>query len=103
MCRHRSGRASPTAERTRVAILVKRKELTFLERIYLPEIVRGLSLTLRHVFRKKVTQQYPEQRPVLSARFRGIPVLVTDQNGRTKCVACQLCQFVCPPEAITIE
>jgi len=87
-----------------VAILVQRKELTLLERLYLPEIVRGLALTFRHLFfRKKVTLQYPEQRPVLSARFRGIPVLVTDQDGRVKCVACQLCQFVCPPEAITIE
>jgi len=86
-----------------MAIQVKRRELNFWERIYLPEVARGLALTFRHLFRKKVTLQYPEQRPVLSPRFRGIPVLVSDQTGRTKCVACQLCQFVCPPEAITIE
>ena len=61
-----------------MAIQVKRRELNFWERIYLPEIARGLSLT----FRKKVTLQYPEQRPVLSPRFRGIPVMVTDQSGR---------------------
>src|SRR5436309_5970039 len=86
-----------------MAILVKRRELNFWERIYLPEITRGLALTFRHIFRKKVTLQYPEERPVLSPHFRGIPVLVKDQEGRIKCVACQLCQFVCPPEAITIE
>ena len=86
-----------------MAILVKRRELNFWERIYLPEIARGLALTFRHIFRKKVTLQYPEEPPVLSPRFRGIPVLVKDQEGRIKCVACQLCQFVCPPEAITIE
>jgi len=86
-----------------MAIQVKRRELNFWERIYLPEVARGLALTFKHLFRKKVTLQYPEQRPVLSPRFRGIPVLVSDQTGRIKCVACQLCQFVCPPEAITIE
>ena len=86
-----------------MALLVKRKEMTLWERLYLPEIVRGLALTFRHMFRKKVTLQYPEERPVLAPTFRGIPLLVKDQFGRTKCVACQLCQFVCPPEAITIE
>ena len=86
-----------------MALQVKRRELTLLERLYLPEIARGLSLTFRHMFRKKVTLQYPEERPLLSPNFRGLPVLVMDQEGRTKCVACQLCQFVCPPEAITIE
>lgn len=84
-------------------MLVKRKKMTFWESLYLPEIVRGLSLTFRHIFRKKVTLQYPEERPMLAPTFRGIPVLVKDQDGRVKCVACQLCQFVCPPEAITIE
>jgi NADH-quinone oxidoreductase subunit I len=86
-----------------MAILVKRRELTLWERAYLPEIARGLALTFRHIFRKKVTLQYPEERPVLAPNFRGLPVLVRDQAGRVKCVACQLCQFVCPPEAITIE
>ena len=86
-----------------MAILVKRKEMNLWERLYLPEVARGLFLTFRHIFRKKVTLQYPEQRPVLAPTFRGVPVLVRDQDDRIKCVACQLCQFVCPPEAITIE
>ena len=85
-----------------MAILVKRRQLSFLEKIYFPEIARGLKLTLTHIFKKKVTMQYPEERPKLAPNFRGLPVLVTDQDGRIKCVACQLCQFVCPPEAISI-
>ena len=82
---------------------VKRKQLTFWERIYLPEVARGLSVTFRHLFRRKVTLQYPEERPTLAPNFRGLPVLVRDETGRVKCVACQLCEFVCPPEAIRIE
>jgi NADH-quinone oxidoreductase subunit I len=85
-----------------MAIQVKRKELNFWERLYLPEIARGMSLTFKHLFGKKVTLQYPEERPVLAPNYRGMPVLVKDQHDRIKCVACQLCQFVCPPEAITI-
>jgi NADH-quinone oxidoreductase subunit I len=76
--------------------------MTLWERVYIPEIVRGLSVTLRHLFRRKFTVQYPEQRLPLSPRFRGLPVLVRDDEGRVKCVACQLCEFVCPPEAIRI-
>jgi len=81
---------------------VPRKQMTFWERVYIPEIVRGLSVTLRHLFGRKFTVQYPEQRVPLSPRFRGLPVLVRDDEGRVKCVACQLCEFVCPPEAISI-
>jgi NADH-quinone oxidoreductase subunit I len=72
-------------------------------RLYLPNIVGGLLVTLRHMFRKKDTLQYPEQKPALGERYRGMPVLVKDQDGREKCVACYMCQWVCPPLAITIE
>jgi len=84
-----------------MAIVVKRRELNVLERLYLPRSPRPRP-DFRHIFRKKVTLQYPEERPPLTPRFRGVPALVTDQDGRIKCVACQLCQFVCPPEAISI-
>lgn len=79
------------------------RQLNFFERLYLPEIVRGLSHTIRHLFRPKFTLQYPEERDVPLSHFRGMPALVRDENGRTKCVACKLCEFVCPPVAILIE
>ena len=72
-------------------------------RTYLPNIIAGMMVTLRHIFRKKDTIQYPEQQRVFGERYRGVPVLVKDQDGREKCVACYMCQWVCPPLAITIE
>lgn len=72
------------------------------QRLYLP-IVSGLGVTLRHMFRKKDTMQYPEQKRTFGDRYRGVPALVKDQDGREKCVACFMCQWVCPPRAITIE
>ena len=81
---------------------VHRKKMTLLERIYLWEILRGLGVTLRSMFARKVTLQYPEETHTYPDGYRGVPVLVTDQDGRIKCVACQLCEFVCPPEAIKI-
>jgi len=84
-----------------MAIVVDRR-LGWLDRLYLPGIARGMWITLKHLFRKKVTLQYPEQRWKFPEGFRGVPALVKDQEGRVKCVACYLCQFVCPPKAITI-
>jgi NADH-quinone oxidoreductase subunit I len=60
-------------------------------------------ITLRHMFRPKVTMQYPEETRTLPDRYRGLPALVRDQDQRVKCVACFLCQYVCPPKAIHIE
>jgi NADH-quinone oxidoreductase subunit I len=82
---------------------VKRaRDLSLFERLYLP-ILGGLALTWRHMFRKKDTIEYPEQKHVFGDRYRGVPALVKDQDGREKCVACYMCQWVCPPLAITIE
>src|SRR6476661_8480055 len=83
-------------------MIVKRKKLNFWERLYLPAIIGGFKVTLRHFFKKKVTMQYPEERWVVPDGYRGAPYLVKDQEGRTKCVSCQLCEFVCPPKAIRI-
>ena len=84
-------------------MLVQRpRSLSLGERIYLPGIVKGLWLTLRHMFRPKVTLGYPEVKTRLPEYYRGIPALVRDEEGRTKCVSCFLCQWVCPPRAITI-
>lgn len=86
-----------------MAIVVKRKPLNFLEKLYIPEIVRGLSVTLRRMlFGENVTLEYPEQRPSIPVGYRGVPTLVRDPEGREKCVSCQLCEFVCPPKAIRI-
>ncbi|MDA0576905.1 MAG: NADH-quinone oxidoreductase subunit I [Verrucomicrobia bacterium] len=80
-----------------------RPKLTFAERFYIPQIIRGLWQTLRHIPRKKITVEYPEVKPKLhGSEYRGVPTLVRDPDGRVKCVACQLCEFVCPPKAIRI-
>jgi NADH-quinone oxidoreductase subunit I len=83
-------------------MIVARKPLTWAERLYLPAIWYGFKVTLRHFLRKKVTMQYPEQRWVVPEGYRGAPYLVKDPDGNTKCVSCQLCEFVCPPKAIRI-
>src|SRR6266542_3216289 len=83
-------------------MIVKRKPLSWWERLYLPAIIGGLKVTLPHFFRKKLTLQYPEDRWVVPEGYRGAPYLVKDQDGDTKCVSCQLCEFVCPPKAIRI-
>ena len=88
-------------------MIVKRTELSFWERLYLPAIWGGFKVTAGHfvntVFRRKsVTMQYPEQKWVVPEGYRGAPYLVKDQEGNTKCVSCQLCEFVCPPKAIKI-
>ncbi|MGV3774996.1 MAG: NuoI/complex I 23 kDa subunit family protein [Verrucomicrobiales bacterium] len=83
-------------------MIVDRKELSFWERLYLPTIVSGLRVTFRHFFKKKITMQYPEERWQVPPNYRGAPYLVKDQEDRTKCVSCQLCEFVCPPKAIKI-
>ena len=88
-------------------MIVNRRPLTFWERLYLPAIVGGFKVTLRHAWRtlfegKKVTMEYPEQKWAVPTDYRGAPYLVKDQAGNTKCVSCQLCEFVCPPKAIKI-
>ena len=67
------------------------------------ELIRGLLLTLRHLFRKKVTVRYPEEKSPQSARFRGLHALRRYPNGEERCIACKLCEAVCPAVAITIE
>ena len=76
---------------------------SFADRIYLPSILSGLVVTFKHMFRKKDTIQYPEEKHAFGPRYRGVPALVKDQDGREKCVACYMCQWVCPPLAINIE
>jgi NADH-quinone oxidoreductase subunit I len=62
--------------------------------------IKGLATTLRMVFTKPITQQYPEERREMVPRWRGHPELTTDPDGRRRCVACTLCMVVCPSNAI---
>ena len=67
------------------------------------ELGRGLLLTGRHLFARKITVQYPEEKTPLSPRFRGLHALRRYPNGPERCIACKLCEAVCPALAITIE
>ncbi|HNQ13711.1 MAG TPA: NADH-quinone oxidoreductase subunit NuoI [Bacteroidia bacterium] len=82
--------------------VVVNKKMTFLERIYLPAIIGGLWITLKHLFRKKTTIKYPEQVRPMSKVYRGMHVLKRDEQGRENCTACGLCAVACPAEAITM-
>jgi len=82
--------------------MVSDKKMTFMERIYLPAIVKGMFITIKHLFRKKVTINYPEQTREFSQVYRGQHVLKRDEEGRERCTACGLCAVACPAEAITM-
>jgi len=82
---------------------VRRVRKSLRHSLYIVPVIQGLLVTLRHMFRRKDTLQYPEEQRTFGERYRGVPALVKDQDGRDKCVACYMCQFVCPPLAITIE
>ena len=92
-------------------IKVDEAELTFWERIYLPAIIGGLMLTFKHIFQRKRTMQYPEQRRediaveqggLRGKNYRGLHRLNKDEQGRVECVACFMCATACPANCITI-
>lgn len=88
-------------------MIVARPTLRWQERIYLPALFGGLLITWRHFVRRllgktRFTVQYPEEKQLIPAGYRGAPTLVKDEEGREKCVSCQLCEFICPPRAIRI-
>ena len=67
------------------------------------ELFKGMALTGKYLFRRKVTVQFPEEKTPLSPRFRGLHALRRYENGEERCIACKLCEAVCPAMAITIE
>ncbi|MBL0332088.1 MAG: NADH-quinone oxidoreductase subunit I [Chlorobiota bacterium] len=78
------------------------KRLTFWEKLYLPEIARGLKLTLKQMVQPSFTRQYPEETYIPASNYRGRPVLVLEESGE-RCVACGLCARVCPAIAIEVK
>lgn len=82
--------------------VVSNKKMTFMEKIYLPAVIKGMYITIKHFFRKKATINYPEQTREFSKVYRGQHVLKRDEQGRERCTACGLCAVACPAEAITM-
>lgn len=89
-------------------IRVDRRELTFLEKAFVPEIARGVAVTTRQLFRNVfgqkdvATRQYPEVKPTYPERFRGRHRLMRREDGQVRCVACMLCSTACPANCIHI-
>jgi NADH-quinone oxidoreductase subunit I len=81
---------------------VKPPTLGLADRLYLPAIFQGLQTTVKHMFKPAVTQQFPEERPVMPPNYRGVHRLNRDEKGRVKCVACYMCSTICPARCIDI-
>jgi NADH-quinone oxidoreductase subunit I len=75
----------------------------YVKSLFLWELLLGLKLTGKYLFAKKITIQYPDEKTPMSPRFRGLHALRRYPNGEERCIACKLCEAVCPALAITIE
>ena len=75
----------------------------FIKSLLLTEVLKGMALTGRYMFARKVTVQFPEEKTPVSPRFRGLHAQRRYPNGEERCIACKLCEAVCPAVAITIE
>jgi len=83
--------------------VVSNKEQSFSESLYLPGIIKGMAITLSHLFKRRATVKYPDEQRPRAAIYRGQHVLKRDENGAERCTACGLCAVACPAEAITME
>ncbi len=77
--------------------------INYFKSLLLLELLRGLALTGKYFFARKITVQYPDEKTPMSVRFRGLHALRRYPNGEERCIACKLCEAVCPALAITIE
>lgn len=75
----------------------------YLKTVFLYEIICGLALTLKYLFKSKVTINYPYEKSKISPRFKGEHALRRYANGEERCIACKLCEAICPAQAIVIE
>ena len=82
--------------------VVSNKKMTFAESIYFPAIIQGMGITLKHMFKKPATVDYPNEERPRAKVWRGQHVLKRDDEGRERCTACGLCAVACPAEAITM-
>ena len=80
-----------------------KRVIEYLRSLLLLELLAGMGLTMRHFFRPRITIMYPEEKTPKSPRFRGLHALRRYPNGEERCIACKLCEAVCPALAITID
>ncbi len=83
-------------------VFVEEPQVGFLEALYVPAIAQGVMTVLKHLTKPRMTRQYPETEPEISRNYRGVHRLNRDEEGRVKCVACYLCQTICPANCIEI-
>ena len=86
----------------KMATIIKSYEPTFWDKLYIPALVKGLLVTFKHLLRKKVTIQYPDEKLIPPEGYRGLHRLNKDADGRIKCVACDMCSAACPADCIEI-
>lgn len=84
-------------------MFLRKKVIFWLKAFSLFELCMGFYLTLKYMFKRKVTLNYPYEKGMLSPRFRGEHALRRYANGEERCIACKLCEAICPAQAITIE
>ncbi len=84
-------------------MVMKDSIVAYIKSFTLFELLQGLGVTGRHFFKRKITSQYPEEKTPLSPRFRGLHAQRRYDDGEERCIACKLCEAVCPALAITIE
>jgi NADH-quinone oxidoreductase subunit I len=84
-------------------VVAVNKEQSFGEKLYFPAILKGMAITISHLFKRKTTIKYPDETREIAPVYRGQHVLKRDDNGAERCTACGLCAVACPAEAITME